>query len=221
MKNLEMGMSLADMFNISATKYKDDLIEELPFTVRQRNALQAANCLTMEQLLNMTIGDLYGIKNLGKTSIDGIIDYITRYDVENICSKETEEKTGKVNCVLRKYTDEILTGKFDEIVDDKIDPNILEKYRSAFEVTEHELLERCVSEPEKINPYIRMLIQWSDHRERVWDALRQIPAYRLENKVIGYFNAYINVNRNWDYSLPNDFDENKTLEDFLKGRKFG
>lgn len=217
MKNLEMGMSLADMFNISATKYKDDLIEELPFTVRQRNALQAANCLTMEQLLNMTIGDLYGIKNLGKTSIDGIIDYITRYDVENICSKETEEKTGKVNCVLRKYTDEILTGKFDEIVDDKIDPNILEKYRSAFEVTEHELLERCVSEPEKINPYIRMLIQWSDHRERVWDALRQIPAYRLENKVIGYFNAYINVNRNWDYSLPNDFDENKTLEDFLKG----
>lgn len=69
MKELEMDTSLADMFNISSNKYKSDKIKDLPLTVRQCNALIAANCVTVEQLLNMTLRDLYAIKNLGKTSM--------------------------------------------------------------------------------------------------------------------------------------------------------
>ena len=55
MKDLNMNISLADMFNVVAIEYKDDLIEELPFTVRLQNALLIANCVTVEQLLNMTV----------------------------------------------------------------------------------------------------------------------------------------------------------------------
>lgn len=215
MKELELDTSLADMFNISSNKYKSDKIKDMPLTVRQRNALIAANCVTVEQLLNMTLRDLYAIKNLGKTSIDGIVEYIARYDVEKIYQIESN-LSRKGTREIKKYAGEILAGKFDEINDDKVEPIVLEEYRNAYVEIEHDLLEKCVSEPEKIIPYIDMFLMWVNYRDSVREVLSRIPAHRLINKAIGYINVYINVNREWEYLLPNDFDEDMSLETFFE-----
>ena len=219
MKDLETDISLADMFNIVAIEHKDELIEELPFTVRLQNALFSANCITVEQLLNMTVKDLYDIKNLGKTSVDEIIEYIMRYRAEKIYPEEIKRSKND-SYAFQKYTEKILTGKFDEIIDDKINPIILEQYKRAYEETEHQLLEICVSEPEKISPYIKMLSSWASHIESVYEVLERIPVYRLKNKASGYINAYMNVNREWDYTLPDNLYEDMSLENFLKDEMF-
>lgn len=218
MKDLNMNISLADMFNVVAIEYKDDLIEELPFTVRLQNALLIANCVTVEQLLNMTVKDLYEIKNLGKTSIAEIIDYFKRYNNEKIHPKEIK-RSKENSCAFQKYTGEILEGKFEEIIDEKINPIMVEQYKRAFEETEHELLERCVFEPEKISPYVKMLLSWSNYIESKGEVLKLIPTYRLKNKASGYINAYINMNREWNYTLPDNFYEDMSLENLLKNEK--
>ena len=214
MNFLETNISLADLFNISASEYKHEIIRELPFTVRQQNALFAAKCYTMEQLLNMTIDNLYDIKNLGKTSIDGIIEYVEKHNVEKKFSNSVEDDRIDIR-ILRKYTREILAGRFEKLTDAQIDISALEKCRRAYEDTEYDLLEKCVQEPEKVVPYINMLSGWVDYRENIKQAVIHIPEYRLKNKAIGYINAYININREWNYTLPDNFDENETLGTFL------
>lgn len=103
--------NLSELFNIPALAYKEALIEDLPLTVRQKNALLTAGCKTLECLLNYSIEDLYNIKNLGRGSIEGIVDYITKLDIEKGSLHKKIKTSVDVSAFRRYYAMFRRTGK--------------------------------------------------------------------------------------------------------------
>lgn len=66
-------------------------IEELDFTVRSYNCLKKAGVNTISDLTSMTYNELLKIKNLGKKSLNEIIDKMKElgYDLgDNVGSEE-------------------------------------------------------------------------------------------------------------------------------------
>lgn len=218
MKKTRDDISLADLNNIPASKYRSVKITELPFTIRQLNALVHSNYNTLEDVLNLSTKDLYNIRNLGRGSVNGIIEYAKSLDDGN--SRIPEFETRHVNAAsFRQYREQLLNGQFDEILNsdrDSIDDELLDLFQNAYRDTDIDLLRECVQEPERMQPYIEMLNGWYRHRELVKRAIYKIPKYRLRNKALGYINAYANINSEWDYDLPGSFDKSETLETLLR-----
>ena len=70
---------------------EDMKIEELDFTVRSYNCLKKAGVNTISDLTSMTYNELLKIKNLGKKSLNEIIDKMKElgYDLgDNVGSEE-------------------------------------------------------------------------------------------------------------------------------------
>lgn len=100
MKKTRDDISLADLYNIPASEYRSVKITELPFTIRQLNALVHSNYNTLEDVLNLSTKDLYNIRNLGRGSVNGIIEYAKSLDDGN--SRIPEFETRHVNEVHPK-----------------------------------------------------------------------------------------------------------------------
>jgi len=65
-------------------------IEELDFTVRSYNCLKKAGVNTISDLTSMTYNELLKIKNLGKKSLNEIIDKMKElgYDLDDNTSSD-------------------------------------------------------------------------------------------------------------------------------------
>ena len=65
-------------------------IEELDFTVRSYNCLKKAGVNTISDLTSMTYNELLKIKNLGKKSLNEIIDKMKElgYDLDDNTSND-------------------------------------------------------------------------------------------------------------------------------------
>lgn len=220
MIELKSNVSFAKQFNIEASDYKKVYIADVPFSVRQSNALLKAGCRTLENLLDMTIDELYSIKNLGKTSIDGIIDYLIKMDFDQLTQSNVHVLESNV-IPFRKYKQEILAGDFIKIDDQSLDETVIEKFKMAYEDVDYDLVKICINEPEKIKPYAEMLNSWIFKRNKVIEAYDRIPSYRLKNKAIGYIEAFANFYLDWEDLLFDNFRTDENLEDFLKKTIYG
>ena len=69
---------------------EDMKIEELDFTVRSYNCLKKAGVNTISDLTSMTYNELLKIKNLGKKSLNEIIDKMKElgYDLDDNTSND-------------------------------------------------------------------------------------------------------------------------------------
>ena len=69
---------------------EDMKIEELDFTVRSYNCLKKAGVNTISDLTSMTYNELLKIKNLGKKSLNEIIDKMKElgYDLDDNASND-------------------------------------------------------------------------------------------------------------------------------------
>ena len=69
---------------------EDMKIEELDFTVRSYNCLKKAGVNTISDLTSMTYNELLKIKNLGKKSLNEIIDKMKElgYDLDDNTSSD-------------------------------------------------------------------------------------------------------------------------------------
>ena len=59
----------------------EQLIEELPFSIRAKNILKRENIITLEDLVNTTMEQLIQIKNIGKKSIKEIEEFLNKYNL--------------------------------------------------------------------------------------------------------------------------------------------
>ena len=74
----------------SESSVEDMKIEELDFTVRSYNCLKKAGVNTISDLTSMTYNELLKIKNLGKKSLNEIIDKMKElgYDLGDASSSD-------------------------------------------------------------------------------------------------------------------------------------
>ncbi len=214
LKYYEINISLGDLFDISKEKYRTISIDKMSLSTRQYNALRRAGCNTIEELLNYSIEDLYAINNMGKNSVEGIVELLERFEIERDGRSSVEKNS--LSCSMREYAQVILEGKFDEIRDENINEEEIEKYRHAFEETEYDLLKKCVDFPNDIVPYIVFLDRESRNLKRSSEVIHRIPKYRLNNKAKGYIDAYKNVNCNWSYAIPDGFNDEESLIFFIR-----
>ena len=78
--------------NESESSVEDMKIEELDFTVRSYNCLKKAGVNTISDLTSMSYNELLKIKNLGKKSLNEIIDKMKElgYDLSEHVSTNEE-----------------------------------------------------------------------------------------------------------------------------------
>ena len=71
--------SLGNLFGVEASDFADIRIDLLNLGVRASNCLKHTGCQTLEVLLNMTIEDLGSIRNMGKTSLNRVLQAVKDY----------------------------------------------------------------------------------------------------------------------------------------------
>ncbi len=85
---IDTSISLAQLFRVKSDFFTDVSIDCLNLGVRTKRCLRRKNCVTIDELLEITINDLRNIRNLGSKSIDEIIqktrDFIEKQDVIRI-----------------------------------------------------------------------------------------------------------------------------------------
>ena len=81
---------LAEADTENENNIEDMKIEELDFTVRSYNCLKKAGVNTISDLTSMTYNELLKIKNLGKKSLNEIIDKMKElgYDLDDNTSSD-------------------------------------------------------------------------------------------------------------------------------------
>lgn len=81
---------------------KSDLIQDLEISIRSKNALQAESIKTVEDLLNYSEKKLYNIQNLGKKSIDELLEIMNSFKKKYSC---LNQKKFFVSREQKKYVD--------------------------------------------------------------------------------------------------------------------
>lgn len=81
---------------------KSDLIQDLEISIRSKNALQSENIKTVEDLLNYSEKKLYNIQNLGKKSIDELLEIMNSFKKKYSC---LNQKKFFVSREQKKYVD--------------------------------------------------------------------------------------------------------------------
>ena len=96
----EKRKKYSNLINVNVNTLVSDVfskpIESLNFSVRTNNALTAAGYTTLNDLYNIEVADLFSIKNLGKSSIQEIVDVLDKQKATHPKWKTLKESITKM-----------------------------------------------------------------------------------------------------------------------------
>ena len=106
--------SLAYLFGAEASDFSDINVEQLYLSVRASNCLKNAKYITLEDVLNKTVVELQGIRNMGVKSVNEIVQKVKDFvsnpaNINSIAQSKTESIL--IDGKLKAAVEALLTGE--------------------------------------------------------------------------------------------------------------
>lgn len=195
----DMDLLLADVFNANNQVNTYGLsLTELDFSVRARNALDAANCDSISKLLSFTIRDLWELPNIGRTTIENIILGLTNYFAVSRFTNNGEylnrSRGTTVSRNLRAQVERMLAGTtydIESLTDDEVEH--LDKCRCAKEILGTELCIDAINAVPSIQRILLALDEFQQEYARVEEISHIVDGlapHQTKQRICHYWKAY-------------------------------
>ncbi len=178
-------VKLADEYGVNPLDYVDISLINIGLSIGAINNLMKEGVHTVCDLLNLTENELYGIKNIGKRSIE-----IIREALEDIFKSDRK-------ALVRRSFDIIVDGKKKTNKMHRREKSALEKYKDAALIAGYEISKEAYINPDKVIPIMNALSGYSDDvtsmEERKKELVlnfEKIPKERHHLEIYPFIEAY-------------------------------
>lgn len=188
----------SDIYPIVVSADNDLPVMDLLFSVRLKNVLMRNHVTTLSAILATNVAEFEGFRNLGTKSVKELNDYLNSLLAEGFPVKSGEKNSSATSVVIAKNIEAFLGGDrsfLDDITDDE--RKSAEPYIEACDTIGTELAELCYRDPVSVLPMVQSLYDFIENTEReleiekrIKECIDAIPTERLDQKVIGYINAF-------------------------------
>lgn len=195
LKNTEMNMTLAEIFDINAEPFQNESISNVNFSNRVYHSFMRQNIKTVYQLLQLTPSHLIQIKSLGKKSLAEIYKVCKEYFKVGNYEKYTAAKK-HITPNLKLYVKKMVFGDFESSereFSDNSEIERIEKYKIALQILGNDIAIDCMETPQKIVPIIEMLKDFQrnlDRKIEIEKLLDNTPDKTKNNLAEPYIFAY-------------------------------
>ena len=219
-------LKFSDIYPIVVSEAQDVSVMDLPFSVRLTNVLMRNHVTTLSAILDLNISEFEGFRNLGAKTIKELNDYLNSLIEEGLTvKKETEYKN--TSLIVAQNIEALLSGDKSFLNNAAEDERkSTEAYIEAYDTIGADLAELCYREPMSALPIVQSLYDFIKKTEqeievekRIKECINAIPRERLEQKAIGYINAFTREEERIDqlkhiYAL--DVNTDAKLREFSK-----
>ena len=225
------GLKFSDIYPIVVSEDKDVSVMDLPFSVRLKNILMRNHVTTLSAILALNISEFEGFRNLGAKTVKELTDYLDGLVEEGLTVNSKNKRDKMQSAAIVQNIEAFLSGDrsfLENISGDE--RKSAEPYINALDVLGADLAETCYRDPMSVLPMLQSLsdfIYKSDREfeieRRIKDCMKAIPSERLDQKVVGYINAYTRDEEKTEkLKFIYGFEENHDtqLRDFEKEKVF-
>ena len=196
----DLDKKLADIFNEDNQTNTDAIcLSELDLSARSSNALNAVNCTMLNDLLSLTVKDLWELPCVGRTSVENIISALSEFFLTPSATDEEAENVESVSgvqdkCKLRAQVERMLAGfEYDEQI---LDTNDIARFRECRAASEILGAEFCMDAMNAV-PAVQQILYAAEHFQwkntairRIDSCIRKLEANAQEHVVYYYWLAY-------------------------------
>lgn len=190
--------SIADQYKIPGeymAEYKDVPVDSLPLSVRIINCFKKNGINTLEDMLSTTLKNICKFAGLGRTSLTEIDMFCVKLAEQQIrLVKPSHLRRSFIPPFAIAYYSSIIAGDFSfNTALSKPQRERLKVYQEAYQTLGKDLVQCCVTFPEKISLICSAFYNYSQKVQRDQEIqlfIDQIPAARREKQVIGYIRAF-------------------------------
>lgn len=191
---LDYSITFAEQYKINPQEYLDVHVTSMPFSVRITHRFLGNNITTIAELLEETPGDLMKISGFGRGCLEEIDRFFSMVQ-ENALPQPVKKARSSGN-LIRQYRHRIVQGDFAFLGEEKLtdkDLEVIGEFREAYETLGSDLVNECVTNPTCVQDIVLMLQEFCFSAKRLSEIemlMKGIPAYRRQNLVCGYINAF-------------------------------
>lgn len=189
-------MTFAETYGIVAKEYVDTPTTALPFSVRVMNRFMDNGITTAAVLFETTPGQLTNIKGFGKTCLDEVNAFCATLQTTPRSVGKLLQGSAKTVTRFRTYTEQIVIGDFSFLSQaewSEDERSHADALKNAYDVLGGELVQACITSPERVVPIIDMLSDFQEKArpyQEIHELLWRIPAQRRSKKVVWYIKAF-------------------------------